>query len=304
MCIWFYQICGREIHVIDYYQSYGQPLSHYTGVINSRKVGPSGTTRYQYKAHCLLPTLRARRLAAGPSGGGFSVTREPCHHLPPRISGRWHLRCSGNFGTCLVQQSNHRERHVWSTCLQAFPPRKTSSRLGVSSSLAAHDTACLVSAWSPEYARASIRNLFKRRMREIVLAMAISIRRTRCRPHLQSRWRQLVGLHKFGCAFYQTLAIRSAHANSSPESSAYSVAIARAQLCAMWAVRPPRGSVYGCSHQNPPWLDALLASACPGAGTAMSDSVPAQALRLDRPIWEPLEGLSFRPFRREPMTWR
>jgi len=67
MCIWFYQICGREIHVIDYYQSYGQPLSHYAGVINSKKVGSSGSIRFQYKAHCLPHDVEARELATGQS---------------------------------------------------------------------------------------------------------------------------------------------------------------------------------------------------------------------------------------------
>jgi hypothetical protein len=67
MVIWFYQICGREIHVIDYYQGYGQPLSHYAGVINAKKMGQSGSRRYQYKAHCLPHDVEARELATGQS---------------------------------------------------------------------------------------------------------------------------------------------------------------------------------------------------------------------------------------------
>jgi hypothetical protein len=67
MCIWFVQICGREVHVIDYVQGFGKPLSYYTGLINARKMGSSGGTRYQYKAHCLPHDVEARELATGQS---------------------------------------------------------------------------------------------------------------------------------------------------------------------------------------------------------------------------------------------
>ena len=67
MSIWFLQICGREVHVIDYIQGYGQPLSYYAGIINGRKVGASGSIRYQYKAHCLPHDVEARELATGQS---------------------------------------------------------------------------------------------------------------------------------------------------------------------------------------------------------------------------------------------
>jgi hypothetical protein len=67
MCIWFYQICGREIHVIDYYQDFGKPLAHYAAVINAKKLGASGASRYQYKAHCLPHDVEARELATGQS---------------------------------------------------------------------------------------------------------------------------------------------------------------------------------------------------------------------------------------------
>lgn len=67
MVVWFYQVCGREVHVIDYLQGYGQPLSYYTQIINGKKLGPNGSIRYQYKAHCLPHDVEARELATGQS---------------------------------------------------------------------------------------------------------------------------------------------------------------------------------------------------------------------------------------------
>jgi hypothetical protein len=59
MSIWFYQVCGREVHFIDYYQNTGKGLEHYTDVINMRK--------YTYKAHCLPHDVEARELGTGQS---------------------------------------------------------------------------------------------------------------------------------------------------------------------------------------------------------------------------------------------
>ena len=56
-CIWFYQVCGRELHVIDYYQNTGKGLEHYAGELRSRK--------YIYKAHVLPRHVKARRLETG-----------------------------------------------------------------------------------------------------------------------------------------------------------------------------------------------------------------------------------------------
>lgn len=58
-CIWFYQIAGREVHFIDYYQNSGKDLAHYADVLNKRK--------YVYKAHCLPHDVEARELGTGQS---------------------------------------------------------------------------------------------------------------------------------------------------------------------------------------------------------------------------------------------
>jgi hypothetical protein len=35
--IWFFQLCGREIHVIDYYENTGKPIQHYVEVLDQKK---------------------------------------------------------------------------------------------------------------------------------------------------------------------------------------------------------------------------------------------------------------------------
>ena len=35
--IWFYQLCGKEIHLIDYYENNGEGFPHYAGVIEDKK---------------------------------------------------------------------------------------------------------------------------------------------------------------------------------------------------------------------------------------------------------------------------
>jgi hypothetical protein len=37
MVIWLYQIAGREIHIIDYYENSGEGLSHYVRVLQEKK---------------------------------------------------------------------------------------------------------------------------------------------------------------------------------------------------------------------------------------------------------------------------
>jgi len=55
--IWFFQIVGREIHVIDWYESNGVPLSHYFGVLKDRG--------YKYGEHFLPHDAKASELIAG-----------------------------------------------------------------------------------------------------------------------------------------------------------------------------------------------------------------------------------------------
>ena len=57
--IWFLQRCGRELHVIDYYQGTGKGLEHYVAQIKSKP--------YAYGAHVLPHDIKARELGTGVS---------------------------------------------------------------------------------------------------------------------------------------------------------------------------------------------------------------------------------------------
>jgi hypothetical protein len=55
--IWFCQMVGREVHVIDYYEATGEPLSHYVKVIDRKP--------YLYGGHLLPHDVKARELGTG-----------------------------------------------------------------------------------------------------------------------------------------------------------------------------------------------------------------------------------------------
>ena len=55
--IWFAQVVGREVHVIDFYQSSGAGLDHYVGIINGRG--------YVYGQHLLPHDAAASELGTG-----------------------------------------------------------------------------------------------------------------------------------------------------------------------------------------------------------------------------------------------
>ena len=57
--IWFAQIVGREIHVIDYYEATGQDLGHYVREISNRP--------YSYAGHIVPHDAQARELGTGKS---------------------------------------------------------------------------------------------------------------------------------------------------------------------------------------------------------------------------------------------
>ena len=66
-CIWFYQICGREVHFIDYIQENGKGLDYYAHELQVRaKKGG-----YRFKAHCLPHDVEARELTTGQSRRSF-----------------------------------------------------------------------------------------------------------------------------------------------------------------------------------------------------------------------------------------
>jgi phage terminase large subunit len=63
MCIWFYQIAGREIHFIDYLQNRDKGFDYYAQELRLRaKAGG-----YTYKAHCLPHDVEARELSTAQS---------------------------------------------------------------------------------------------------------------------------------------------------------------------------------------------------------------------------------------------
>jgi hypothetical protein len=62
-CIWLYQICGREIHFIDYIENSGKSLDFYTRELQLR----AHAQGYHFKCHCLPHDVEARELATGQS---------------------------------------------------------------------------------------------------------------------------------------------------------------------------------------------------------------------------------------------
>jgi len=57
--IWFWQNVGQEVHVIDYYEMSGEPLSHYAKVLKEKP--------YVYNTHYLPHDAKARELGTGKS---------------------------------------------------------------------------------------------------------------------------------------------------------------------------------------------------------------------------------------------
>lgn len=49
--IWFFQVVGPQIHVIDYYENHGQQIPHYAKVVRSKP--------YEYSNHWFPPDVRA-----------------------------------------------------------------------------------------------------------------------------------------------------------------------------------------------------------------------------------------------------
>jgi hypothetical protein len=62
-CVWFFQICGREIHWINYISGSGKGLDYYAGVLK----GLTRTQGYQFRCHLLPHDVEARELGTGQS---------------------------------------------------------------------------------------------------------------------------------------------------------------------------------------------------------------------------------------------
>lgn len=61
--IWFFQIYGKEVRVIDYYEANDEPLSHYARILDEKKAQHS----YHYDKHFAPHDIAARDLSSGVS---------------------------------------------------------------------------------------------------------------------------------------------------------------------------------------------------------------------------------------------
>ena len=59
--IWFAQRVGHEVHLIDYYESSGEGLAHYAGVLEERRL----KHKYLYSSHALPFDAKAQELGTG-----------------------------------------------------------------------------------------------------------------------------------------------------------------------------------------------------------------------------------------------
>lgn len=56
-CIWFFQLVGKEIHLIDYVEGSGESLAHWLGVVKSKP--------YTYEKHLALHDVMAHEFSSG-----------------------------------------------------------------------------------------------------------------------------------------------------------------------------------------------------------------------------------------------
>ena len=78
MSIWFVQVTGREIRVIDYYEAAGHGLDHYAGVLAAKG--------YQYTRHYGPHDIQVRELGSGRSrweiAKGLGITFDVVKQMP------------------------------------------------------------------------------------------------------------------------------------------------------------------------------------------------------------------------------
>lgn len=86
--IWFWQVVGNELRIVDHYEHHGQPLAHYVGVIKAKPYG------YGDKPQCWVPhDARVRSLETGRTRVetlqelGCSVRVVPDHKVDDGING-------------------------------------------------------------------------------------------------------------------------------------------------------------------------------------------------------------------------
>lgn len=61
--VWLFQICGRELHWIDYIEGSGKKLSHYTDLLELK----AKTRGFSYRAHLLPHDVEVKELSTGMS---------------------------------------------------------------------------------------------------------------------------------------------------------------------------------------------------------------------------------------------
>lgn len=78
MSIWFFQVVGQEIRIIDYYEASGYGLDHYAGVLKDKG--------YLYEAHFAPHDIQVRELSSGKSrleiARGLGINFTPLENLP------------------------------------------------------------------------------------------------------------------------------------------------------------------------------------------------------------------------------
>lgn len=72
--VWWFQVVHGEIRVLDYHSSNGQPISFYTGLLESREQERG----YVYRTHWLPHDARAKTLASG----GKSIIEQISNKIP------------------------------------------------------------------------------------------------------------------------------------------------------------------------------------------------------------------------------
>lgn len=123
--IWFAQVVGREIHVIDYYESSGADLAHYVGQLRSKP--------YAYAGHIVPHDAQAKELGTGRSRlevleslGVSNVTVAAMHRVEDGINAARVLipkcwfdakKCSRGIDALKLYRAEFDDK------LQAFKPR-------------------------------------------------------------------------------------------------------------------------------------------------------------------------------------
>jgi hypothetical protein len=122
--IWFAQVVGREIRIIDYYEASGVDLGHCVGEINTRP--------YVYAGHIVPHDAQARELGTGKSRlevledlGLRNITLAPLHRIEDGINaGRIFIpKCWFDEGKCQRGLDALRlYRSDWDNKLQVLRP--------------------------------------------------------------------------------------------------------------------------------------------------------------------------------------